>query len=98
MQITVGLVLLGLGWSAAVIAGAALLTASTPPDVRPLVQGLGDLTMNLSGAAGGLLAGVLVAWQGFGTLNAVAGTLVVPVVLLVVAGRRAATQVSVGTR
>lgn len=98
LRITVGLVLLGLGWSAAVIAGAALLTASTAPEVRPLVQGLGDLTMNLAGAAGGLLAGVLVAWQGFGTLNAVAGTLVVPVVLLVVAGRRAAAQVSVGTR
>lgn len=98
LRITVGLVLLGVGWSAAVIAGAALLTASTEPTVRPLVQGLGDLVMNLSGAAGGLLAGLLVAWQGFGTLNAVAGTLVVPVVLLVVAGRRAATQVSVGTR
>lgn len=98
VRITVGLVLLGLGWSAATIAGAALLTRSTDPAVRPLVQGLGDLTMNLAGAAGGLLAGVLVAWQGFGTLNAVAGTLVVPVVLLVVAGRRAAQQVSVGTR
>lgn len=98
LRITVGLVLLGLGWSAATIAGAALLTRSTDPAVRPLVQGLGDLTMNLAGAAGGLLAGVLVAWQGFGTLNAVAGTLVVPVVLLVVAGRRAAQQVSVGTR
>lgn len=98
VRITVGLVLLGLGWSAATIAGAALLTRSTDPAVRPLVQGLGDLTMNLAGAAGGLLAGVLVAWQGFGTLNAVAGTLVVPVVLLVVAGRRAARQVSVGTR
>lgn len=98
LRITVGLVLLGLGWSAATIAGAALLTRSTDPEVRPIVQGLGDLTMNLSGAAGGLLAGVLVAWQGFGTLNAVAGTLVVPVVLLVVAGRRAAQQVSVGTR
>jgi MFS family permease len=98
LRITVGLVLLGVGWSAAVIAGAALLTASTEPTVRPLVQGLGDLVMNLSGAAGGLLAGLLVAWQGFGTLNAVAGTLVVPVMLLVVAGRRAATQVSVGTR
>lgn len=98
VRITVGLVLLGLGWSAATIAGAALLTRSTDPAVRPLVQGLGDLTMNLAGAAGGLLAGVLVAWQGFGTLNAIAGTLVVPVVLLVVAGRRAAQQVSVGTR
>lgn len=97
-RITVGLVLLGLGWSASVIAGAALLTRSTAPEVRPLVQGLGDLTMNLSGAAGGLLAGVLVAWQGFGTLNAVAGTLVLPVVLLVLGGRRAADEVSAGTR
>lgn len=98
LQITVGLVLLGIGWSAATIAGAALLSRSTDPSVRPLVQGLGDLAMNLAGAAGGLLAGVLVAWQGFGTLNAVAGTLVLPVVLLVVAGRRAAQEVSAGTR
>lgn len=95
-QITVGLVLLGVGWSASVIAAAALLTRSVDPGVRPLVQGLGDLVMNLSGAAGGLLAGVLVAWQGFGTLNAAAATLVVPVVLLVVAGQRAARDVSVG--
>ena len=98
VRITVGLVLLGIGWSAAVIAGAALLTSSTEARVRPLVQGLGDLAMNLAGAAGGLMAGILVAWQGFGTLNAVAGTLVLPVVLLVVAGRRASTQVSAGTR
>jgi MFS family permease len=98
VRITVGLVLLGVGWSASVIAGAALLTRSTDPAVRPLVQGLGDLSMNLAGAAGGLLAGALVAWQGFGTLNAVAGTLVVPVLLLVVAGRRAADEVSAGTR
>lgn len=97
-QITVGLVLLGLGWSASVIAGAALLTRSVASEVRPLVQGFGDLCMNLAGAAGGLVAGLVVAWQGFGTLNVVAGALVLPVVALVVGGRRVATEVSGGAR
>lgn len=87
-QITVGLVLLGIGWSASVIAGAAMLTRTLAPVDRPAVQGFSDLAMNLAGAAGGLLAGLVVAWQGYGTLNAAAGTLTVPVVLLVLSGRR----------
>lgn len=102
LQITIGLVLLGLGWSASVIAGAALLTRSVDPAVRTRVQGLGDMTMSLCGAVGGLAAGLIVAWQGFATLNVAAGFLVVPVVLLVLAGRRTAhdvaREVSVGRR
>ncbi len=90
VQITVGLVLLGLGWSATVIAGAALLTQSVDPAVRTRVQGLGDMTMSLCGALGGLAAGLVVAWQGFATLNVAAGFLVLPVVVLVLAGRRTA--------
>ena len=88
VQITVGLVLLGLGWSASVIAGSALLSSSLEPDVRPSVQGLSDLCMNLSGAFGGLLAGLVVAGWGFGTLNAAAAVLTVPVIFVIVAGRR----------
>lgn len=80
-QITVGLVLLGIGWSMSVIAGAALLTRSVEPDVRPLVQGFSDLTMNLAGAFGGLLAGLVVAVWSFGVLNLVAALLTIPVVL-----------------
>lgn len=87
-QITVGLVLLGLGWSASVIAGSALLSEALTPDVRPAVQGLSDLSMNLAGAAGGLLAGLVVAGWGFGTLNAAAAVLTVPVIFVIVAGRR----------
>ncbi len=97
LQITVGLVLLGIGWSASVIAGAVLLTRSVEDDVRTPLQGFSDMTMSLSGATGGLLAGLVVAWQGFEVLNAAAGLLVVPVIVLVLAGRRTARQVSGGT-
>ncbi|WP_290514459.1 MFS transporter [Aeromicrobium sp.] len=92
LQITIGLTLLGIGWSASVIAGAAMLTASLNHDVRPVVQGFSDLTMNLAGAMGGLLAGVVVAASGFGTLNAAAAVLTVPVIALVLSGRRLSTS------
>ncbi|AXT84501.1 MFS transporter [Aeromicrobium sp. A1-2] len=93
VQITVGLVLLGIGWSASVIAGAAKLTASLEPEHRPVVQGFSDLVMNLAGALGGLLAGIVVAISGFGTLNAAAAVLTLPVIALVLSGRRVAAAV-----
>ena len=80
-QITIGLVLLGLGWSASVIAGAALLTSSTDTSVRPLVQGLSDLSMSAAGAMGGLIAGVVVSMWSFGALTALAALAAIPVVL-----------------
>ncbi len=90
VQITIGLVLLGVGWSASVIAGAAKLTASLAVQNRPVVQGFSDLVMNLSGALGGLLAGIVVALSGYGTLNAAAAVLTLPVIALVLSGRRVA--------
>lgn len=93
-QITAGLILLGIGWSASVIAGAALLTRSVDREVRPLVQGFSDLTMNLSGAAGGLAAGLIVATLGFGALNLAAAVLTIPVVVAVLGSRRASTPAS----
>jgi MFS family permease len=90
VQITIGLVLLGIGWSASVIAGATKLTASLAAKDRPVVQGFSDLVMNLAGASGGLLAGIVVALSGFGTLNAAAAVLTIPVIVLVLSGRRVA--------
>lgn len=86
-QITVGLVLLGLGWSASVIAAAALLTRSVVAQVRPAAQGFSDLAMNLGGATGGLVAGVVVAWLGFGALTLAAGLLTLPVLAMVFRAR-----------
>jgi MFS family permease len=89
-RIMAGLGLLGIGWSASVIAGAALVAKSAHGPVRPLLQGITDLTMHLAGAAGGLLAGLIVAAFGYGVLNAAAGILTVPLVIAVLGAARRA--------
>lgn len=94
VQITIGLTVLGIGWSASVIAGAAMLTHTLEIADRPVVQGFSDLVMNLAGALGGLLAGIVVALSGYGTLNAAAAVLTVPVIALVLSGRRVAASVT----
>jgi MFS family permease len=73
-----GLFALGLGWSASLVAGSALLTESVPPGERPGVQGAADLVMGLCGATGGAMAGVVVGLAGYGALNLMAAVLVVP--------------------
>jgi MFS family permease len=83
-RIMAGLILLGVGWSASVIAGAALVAKSADPTVRPLVQGITDFAMHLAGAVGGLLAGVVIAAFGYGVLNAAAGVLTLPLIVTVV--------------
>ena len=68
VQLGVGLFLLGLGWSCTLIAGSTLLTESIADDVRASVQGTSDTVMNLSGAIGGALAGVIIATTSYGWL------------------------------
>lgn len=80
MAVVVGLVLLGLGWSAATVAGSTLLTESTSIARRPQVQGISDLVMSGSGAMGGALAGVALAFLGYDGLSFVALALVATVV------------------
>lgn len=79
--ITVGLVLLGLGWSAALVAGSTLLSESVPLRVRAGAQGLSDVAMNVSGAVGGIAAGLVVAGASFAVLGVAAAVLVAPYLL-----------------
>lgn len=88
VRITIGLTVLGIGWSASVIAGAAMLSSSLAVGDRLVVQGFSDLAMNLAGAAAGLLAGGVVALSGFGALNAAAAVLTMPVAAMVLTSRR----------
>lgn len=81
-MVIVGLFLLGLGWSAATVAGSALLTEVLPTDEKTKVQGFSDSLMNLSGAFGGAISGTILLLFTFGGLNA---TALIPVVFIVVA-------------
>jgi MFS family permease len=77
----IGLFLLGLGWSCTLIAGSTLVTDEVDPRERPAVQGLSDLTMNVAGALGGVVAGVVVWVSSYAVLNLVAA---IPVVALAI--------------
>jgi MFS family permease len=68
IQLGFGLFLLGLGWSCTLIAGSALLSESVETKLRPSSQGASDLLMNLMGAGGGALAGVIIGTLGYGWL------------------------------
>lgn len=68
----IGLFLLGLGWSFTLIAGSALLSESVETAMKPASQGASDLMMNLSGAGGGALAGVIIGTLSYGWLCAFA--------------------------
>ena len=81
-QLTIGLFLLGLGWSGTMVAGSTLLSESVPEPVRPSAQGLSDLVMGLAGASAGALSGLVVAWSGYPTLNLLAAVATVPLLAL----------------
>ncbi|MFI6595355.1 MFS transporter [Nonomuraea sp. NPDC050536] len=75
-QVTMALVILGLGWSCGLVAGSALVTESVPIERRPAVQGLSDLLMNVCGATGTIVAGAIVGGLSYGFLGLVVGIMV----------------------
>ncbi|QOV39080.1 MFS transporter [Streptomyces ferrugineus] len=90
-QTAVGLFVLGLGWSAGLVSGSALLTDSVPQPARAAAQGLSDLVMNASAGIGGAAAGLIVAQASYGWLNLAAACLLLPLaaLALLTRGRRA---------
>lgn len=80
--VMVALILLGLGWSAATVAGAALLTEASAPDLRTRRQGRSDSLMSLSAAAGSVLAGVILSNFQYAGLGIAASVLVLVIVAL----------------
>jgi MFS family permease len=92
----VGLFLIGLGWSACLIAGSALVAhASHEADVEVShtdVQGASDLVMGLSGATAGALSGVVLSIVGYVGLAVGGALLVAPLVLFTAVRRRAIVE------
>lgn len=80
--LSVGLALLGLGWSGTMVAGSTLLSESVPTADRPGVQGLSDLLMGLAGAGAAAVSGFVMRAVGYPTLTLLAAIAVVPLVAL----------------
>jgi MFS family permease len=81
-HLAAGLMVLGLGWSATIVAGSTLLSESIPAELRASAQGLSDLLMGLAGASAGALSGVVVAAWGYPTLTLLAAVTTAPLMAL----------------
>ena len=82
-RLTAGLMVLGLGWSATMVAGSTLLSESIPVELRASAQGLSDLIMGLAGALAGAISGVVVDAWGYPTLTLLAALATAPLIALV---------------
>ncbi len=87
------LALLGLGWSAATVAGSTLVSESAPESVRPRIQGRSDLVQGLTGAAAGAVAGPILGVAGYSGLSlAMAAFVVAGCVAAITASRTARAE------
>jgi MFS family permease len=82
VQLGVGLLLLGLGWSCGLIAGSTLVTEAVGEGQRPAAQGGTDLLMGLGAAVAGVAGGPLLAFGGYGLVALVSAALVVPLLVV----------------
>lgn len=87
------LVLLGLGWSACIIAASAILATEVKDEVRIPLQGATDAGMNLSGASAAALAGSILAFGGFVAVNLVGAVVLLPAIALLPAALRSSKVV-----
>lgn len=96
LLIPLALGLLGLGWSAGLIGGSALLTVSVDRELRVPLQGASDASMNFAAALAAACSGLVLELGGFAAVNVVAAFVLVPLVLagfrVLRAGGRARTR------
>ena len=91
--LTLALVLLGLGWNFGLISGTALLVDGTTLEDRARTQGTVDVLIALSGAAGGVASGWVMAGSSYAVLALLGGCLsllLLPVVVWAGLPRRTA--------
>lgn len=93
LWVAIGLFTIGVGWSAASVAGSTLISESVDVLGRARIQGRADLLMSSAGALGGAAAGLVLAQLGYGGLALTATGLVAVVLttLVVRMTRRRAT-------
>ncbi|MGH8946816.1 MAG: MFS transporter [Acidimicrobiia bacterium] len=89
LMLFVGLFLLGLGWSFALIAGSALLTESLPIEERVGAQGLADVSMSSLAALAAFFSGFVKEAAGYHWLANFATIAAIVMIVAVMQVRRA---------
>lgn len=97
VQLTIGLAMLGLGWSGTMVAGSTLFAESVPLPVKARAQGLSDLATGLTGASAGLVSGLVVSFAGYPALALIAAMCTLPLIALVLRPLPAYASASGGT-
>ncbi|MDV2686072.1 MFS transporter [Alkalihalophilus lindianensis] len=92
LGLTIALILLGLGWNFGLISGTALIVDATTPFNRAKIQGSVDVSVALSGAAGGAMSGIVVAHTSFMFLSYAGGFLALLLIPVVVWANRSAKE------
>ena len=72
-QATGFVLVLGLGWNLAIVAGSTMLTADLPAESRPRAEAAGEVTMGLAAAVGAASSGVLASAAGWAPMMVAAG-------------------------
>jgi hypothetical protein len=69
-MVVMAVVLLGIGWNLALVAGSLLLTAGVPALDRPRREGWGEVGMGAAAAGGGAVSGLVMINGGYPALAA----------------------------
>lgn len=62
------MLLLGVGWNVALLAGSALVTAGVPDAQRPVREGWGDIGMGVAASGAGAASGMIMSGAGYAGL------------------------------
>jgi MFS family permease len=81
-RLTIGLMVLGTGWSSTIVAGSALLSESVSVELRTSAQGLSDAAMGFAGASAAALSGAIMHAWGFRMLALIAALSITPFIVL----------------
>jgi MFS family permease len=82
VQLALGMMLLGLGWSGTMVAGSTMLSESVPAELAASTQGLSDLIMGLAGALAGAISGLILEGWGYPRLTLLAALATAPLLAL----------------
>lgn len=94
IAVTIGLFLLGLGWSASTVSGSTLMSESAPADRRTVFQGRSDTAQSATGALAAVVAGPVMATVSYAGLSLATVSIVASAIIIIFIARSVRSRTS----